>query len=223
MIDEIVLNGLLEKIRNNEYKLGEFIPSERKLAEEYGVSRFVIKETINELISKGYLDSKPSGKRVLVRTEQIEQKSETIYQALEQSKTEEFLEARMYLDDIVITLACQRATEEDLDKITEVYNQLCLDCKSDKPDILNQSWTEFHMEIANATHNSVIKTIYHLSLTLMPRYREKTLQTKLGRSRMLAEHERIYLAIKAKNVLEARLAAQIHNRKVIERYREIYK
>jgi len=214
---EMVLSGMLEKIKNNTYQVGHFIPSERKLAEEYGVSRTVVHEAIRILWANGYIDSRPGGKRILVRNENAISDKQ-LYAALEQSQVEEFLEARIYLDDIVAVLACRRATPEDLNTIEKIYERLCVYSSSENADILSNSWTQFHMEVANATHNSVLISLYHLLLTMMPTYRQNTLSTRQARLKMLKEHKDIYTALKAKDEMEALIATHLHNRNVKERY-----
>ena len=215
---EIVLSGMLEKIRDNTYQIGHFIPSERKLAEEYGVSRTVIHEAIRILWANGYIDSRPGGKRILVRNDQEKHNDKNLYETLEQSKVEEFLEARQYLDDIVAILACRRATTRDIDTIEQIYDRLSVYSTNDDSDILSNSWTQFHMEVANATHNNVIISLYHLLLTLMPTYRQNTLQTKSRRMQMLKEHKDILNALRDKDEIQTLLATHIHNRNMKERY-----
>ncbi|ADL04074.1 transcriptional regulator, GntR family [[Clostridium] saccharolyticum WM1] len=46
---------IIKKIEDKEYLPGELIPSERKMAELYGVNRMTVKRTIHALVEKGYL------------------------------------------------------------------------------------------------------------------------------------------------------------------------
>lgn len=46
---------LLEKIRGGGFKHNEQIPTERELSEEYGLSRTTVRQSINELVARGYL------------------------------------------------------------------------------------------------------------------------------------------------------------------------
>ncbi|MFL0249475.1 GntR family transcriptional regulator [Clostridium neuense] len=46
---------IVKKIEEHEYLPGELIPSERKMAEKYGVNRMTVKKAINELVKKGYV------------------------------------------------------------------------------------------------------------------------------------------------------------------------
>jgi GntR family transcriptional regulator len=50
-----IRKDMLQKISSGIYKHGDFIPSEQKLCDSYGVSRTTIRMTINSLIEDGYM------------------------------------------------------------------------------------------------------------------------------------------------------------------------
>lgn len=50
-----VKESLLEKIKSNQFKVGDLIPSESELQEEYNVSRITIRRAIQELVREGHL------------------------------------------------------------------------------------------------------------------------------------------------------------------------
>lgn len=50
---------IIKKIEEKKYLPGEAIPSERKMAEIYGVNRMTVKRAINKLVELGYLIRKP--------------------------------------------------------------------------------------------------------------------------------------------------------------------
>ncbi|NBK97574.1 MAG: GntR family transcriptional regulator [Erysipelotrichia bacterium] len=50
-----IKEAIIAKIKNREYLPGEIIPSERKLAELYGVNRMTVKNAIQLLVDEGYL------------------------------------------------------------------------------------------------------------------------------------------------------------------------
>ena len=50
-----VKESLLEKIRNNQFVVGDLIPSESELQETYRVSRITIRRAIQELVQEGHL------------------------------------------------------------------------------------------------------------------------------------------------------------------------
>ena len=62
---------LLEKIQSGEWAVGQLIPSERDLCDEYGVSRMTVREVLGSLTQSGYLVRK-QGKGTFVAEEKIE-------------------------------------------------------------------------------------------------------------------------------------------------------
>jgi DNA-binding GntR family transcriptional regulator len=54
---EQVKHSIHREIMNHTYQYGDRLPSEKELAEHYGVSRITIRRTIAELVEEGYLSS----------------------------------------------------------------------------------------------------------------------------------------------------------------------
>ena len=50
---------IIKKIEERIFLPGEMIPSERKMAETYGVNRMTVKRAIEKLVEEGYLVRKP--------------------------------------------------------------------------------------------------------------------------------------------------------------------
>ncbi len=48
-------NYILELIRTNQIKRGEFIPSEKQLSEEFNVTRMTVRSALNNLVRDGYI------------------------------------------------------------------------------------------------------------------------------------------------------------------------
>ena len=68
---------LREKIEKEEYKFGQFIPSERELAAKYGVNRLTLRKAIAILVNEGLLIPKP-GKGTYVNRPKIDSAFDTI-------------------------------------------------------------------------------------------------------------------------------------------------
>ena len=56
---KIIFDDLLEKIQNGQYEIGSRLPSEKELAEEYGVSRITSKKALEMLSDRGLVTRKP--------------------------------------------------------------------------------------------------------------------------------------------------------------------
>lgn len=55
-IHEQIKEDILSKIENNVYSCGQRLPSERRLSEDYKVSRVTIRQAISNLVSEGILE-----------------------------------------------------------------------------------------------------------------------------------------------------------------------
>ena len=50
-----IMNTIVEKIEKGDYLPGKKLPSERELAELYGVNRMTVKKAMDMLVDTGYL------------------------------------------------------------------------------------------------------------------------------------------------------------------------
>ncbi|UUZ78702.1 GntR family transcriptional regulator [Paenibacillus sp. P26] len=62
---------ILQKIEDEEYKLGDKIPSEREMAQLYGVNRMTVKHAVNRLVEEGYLKRVQGKGTFVVRTRML--------------------------------------------------------------------------------------------------------------------------------------------------------
>lgn len=51
----VLKSAIVEKIDNEEFQVGEPIPSERELMEKYQISRITVRKAVDELVNEGYL------------------------------------------------------------------------------------------------------------------------------------------------------------------------
>lgn len=67
-----IKDEILNKIRSNEYKVGEKIPTEHALCELFNVSRTTIRTALNQLTTEGYL-VRHQGKGTFVAEQKVKQ------------------------------------------------------------------------------------------------------------------------------------------------------
>lgn len=59
---------LIQEIRDGRYSVGDFLPTEFDLCEQFGASRFTVREAVKRLVQMGLVDRQPGvGTRVLAR------------------------------------------------------------------------------------------------------------------------------------------------------------
>ena len=141
---------------------GDKLPSERALATQYGVSRNVLREALRSLSEKGLLEIKP-GKGIYVanlESEKVVSRLETMLLKNQNSYRESFIdivEARTMLELNVFELASERAMDDDLKSIEKVCRKM-EQCIGDV-DMFNRFDLQFHLRLAEATHNSVFPVL----------------------------------------------------------------
>ena len=155
-----VAENLQQLILSKTIKPGERLPTERELGEQFQVSRTVIREAIRTLEARGLLESQ-TGSGTYVKAIQDEDvvNSLGMYLSLQDHTftLDSIMEVRRVLELQVVKLASMRATNEDLNQLEEILNQMFLSRK----DILSFSkWDlDFHLSIANASHNQLFRIL----------------------------------------------------------------
>jgi len=204
---ESVIEQIMDLIKSNELKPGD------KLLPE---SRGSLREAFRVLESRGLIKSKPGGGRYIREIRKNgHNNTENIILSLEKSSILELLEAREMFEVKIAELAAQRATTEDIELIEKALNKMNEE-EVLKNDEKTQSDTEFHLDIAGASHNFVFVNIIKLHLDLLKETREKTWQIPGRREKQQEEHQAIFQAIKEHNTKKAGEAMLKHLRNVKE-------
>lgn len=148
------------RIIRGDYKTGEAIPIESALSSEFGVSRTVLREAVKTLAAKGLVESRPkTGTRVLSRQEWSLLDPDVLIWGYQAGKDEQFLlemvEVRRILEPAATTLASVRATDEELTRLEELYQQM--EAASDNTEAYVQADLQFHVALLAASHNDLLQ------------------------------------------------------------------
>lgn len=212
-----VTHELEAQILKNNLQPGERLPAVQALAEQFGVSRTVIREAIGALAAKGLLEVR-HGSRTLVRRPGVEtvQQSMALYlrtgQGLDQAKVNQ---VRRVLEVEIAAIAAERRTEEDLaalktllDEMTEiVHNQADLPSHRER-FIAND--VEFHAALARATHNELFALLLNAIADIMLEVRQLGFTVPGSTDHALTAHRAIFDQIKAANPEGARYSMRQH-------------
>ena len=156
-----VSDALLEAIASGQLRVGDRLPSERALSDQFGVSRTVIRETVRGLEAKGVLA--PLGARGMVIAAVPSSRLVEAFdlyvrgaQSQELMGPEDLAEVRRTLELRLAALAAERATPDDLRAMTEALESMA----TAGPGLTAAQYdTEFHRAIARATHNPLYVTL----------------------------------------------------------------
>jgi len=214
-ISDAVAASLEKRILEGSLKPGDRLPPERELAAELGVSRPSLREAIQKLASKGMLQSRQGGGTYV--TNRLESTFLDPWQEMlgaHPTLREDLLEFRRMLEGQAAEWAAERATDEDLTRLTQAFDAMNDAFEADDLDRRSSADITFHQAIGEATHNALIG---HLSAALL-RLMQDNIRFNLGElsgipaatTLLKSQHAAIHTAILERRPAAARAAAETH-------------
>ncbi len=153
-LSDKVAETMLNTILSNRLTVGDRLPSERELGEQFGVSRTVVREAVRALVAKGLIEVRSgSGLRVAAVNATAVSESMSLYLRGGTLAFEKVQEVRALLEVHLAGLAAERASEDDIAALREIHTRM-QDEMSDV-EALARDDLEFHRLIASATHNEL--------------------------------------------------------------------
>jgi len=115
---------LEDLIIHAKLKVGERFPSEAKLAKAFGVSRVMVREAMKVLEAHGLVDI-VQGKGIIVKEPDLSSAADALSLLLQRKKATitDLWEARAALEAAVVVHACGRASQEQLQALSETAAQ----------------------------------------------------------------------------------------------------
>jgi len=222
---ELVAEDILRRIREEEWVPGKRLPSVVELAEAYGVGRSTIREAVSALKAMGWLDVRHGG-GTFVKAElpnEAKHGADLLFQGAD--SLIELLEVRRTLEIGAASLAAERRTSEDVEKLRGLIGTMesCMD-RNDTSEG-ERADADFHMAIASASGNSLLM---QLMQSISGRFAGSIRQTRelwfyreqATAARLLAEHRLIFEAIESRDKQRATELVSEHLSKVEQVLRE---
>lgn len=157
-ITDKVTNIIYERIVTKKYAPGELLPSQDKLAEEFGVSRNSIREAINRLSGRGIIESKQGiGTYILPRHGGLSNIKAFESLHLTPEDGVEIVEVRLALERTIVRLAAVKCTAELLSKIEENLLRQRDAVPLEDSEQFIQLDVEFHLLLADASNNNTFR------------------------------------------------------------------
>lgn len=206
-IYEKVVEKLKEEIASGSLLPGDPLPSERRLMESFCVSRSSLREAFRVMELLGLIESIP-GKGRFVRQPRVITDSRKSSIQLEDSAILELMEARRILDPAIAAESAMRATPSDLTRMLRVIT--ATEERLEKPKDRAQADFDFHLVLAEATHNFVFINLTRMNFDLILATHERIYNLLDDKDAFLNEHREMYDAILDHDVGKARDAASRH-------------
>lgn len=155
---DLIISQIRELIISGSIKPGEKLPPERKLAEHFGVSRSQVREAITKLQIYGIVRVQPQSGTYIVGIGIVAIEGLiTNMLKIDKADFKSLVDTRILLEKEAARLAAIHATKDDI-----VQLQTALNLYEEKLVHANGAIEEdliFHIKIAEASQNSVLKTL----------------------------------------------------------------
>ena len=209
-----VAEQLSEHIDSGSIAAGERLPSERDLAEQFGVSRPTIREAMIALEIAGRVESR-AGSGVYVSGVPS---NEVAGLPDDGPGPLELLEARYYFESDAAALAAERATKKDIKAIEKALQAMMAENR--QGGLHEEADERFHLLIARASRNSAI----HSAIRRLWNQRRTSAMSvffheklrKQGSKPVIHDHHSILDAIRKRDADAARDAMRTHLQRVID-------
>ncbi|MCH4194182.1 MAG: FadR family transcriptional regulator [Serratia liquefaciens] len=208
-----VLAQLKEGISNGTFPVGEKLPSENLLAEAFGVSRVPVREALGILEVSGIISSRQGGGHRVEQHSLLSKYQPLVLEIADPGEVEALLEMREVIEQQAACMAAERHTEQELRAIELALNDFKR-CTLDEGLIGHREDYLFHRAIMQASHNpffvQILDNMHELYLGVLVYSLSKNLGRQDERQRVIDEHQRVFMAIKARDPAAATAAMQNH-------------
>jgi GntR family transcriptional repressor for pyruvate dehydrogenase complex len=206
-IQSLVMEGALHP--------GDKLPSERELAEQFGVSRTAVREAVKGLRQKGLVEIQPGrGTFITNSTSEVMRDSlDLIVKVGLSNGVVNLNEVRTLLEPGIAALAAERVTEADLQTMEQAIE--AMDAAMHDADAFAEADLEFHLALASATQNRLIPILLDPIVDLLREHRKRIFLVEGGPQRGQYHHRRILAAVGRRDPAAAREAMCDHLTQVL--------
>lgn len=206
-IEQLILRGILRP--------GERLPSERDLAEKFGVSRPSLRAAVATLQERGLLTSRAGAGMYI---------SDALGSAFPQALTDlfanhdeaffDYVAFRRDMEGLAAERAAKQGSDTDRKIIDTIYQKMQTAHQKRNPTEEAALDAEFHLSIIEASHNTIMlhmmRAMYALLSESVFYNRQVMFKRRITRDMLLDQHQAINSAIQAQDPKAARNAVNSH-------------
>ncbi len=214
LLSKSVEDAIIDAVQSKKLEAGTKLPSELELCEQFGVSRTVVREALRVLHARGLIDIQ-KGKGMFVREVSGQSAADPLRFYLrmnfERSYVMDIVHARQILEPAVVELASRNRTQEDI--VRMAHDLELLKTCADEFAELSRIDTQFHIDIARASGNSLMPLLLEPIHRLIPEIKSTVYATvQDARDSAVVWHQKILDEIVKGNAGAARNAMVQHLR-----------
>jgi GntR family transcriptional repressor for pyruvate dehydrogenase complex len=209
-LSDTVAAEILSTILERGLRVGDRLPSERELGEQFGVSRTVVREAVRSLVARGVIDSRVgSGLHVAEANPESVTSSMSLFLRIGRTiEYEKIHEVRAAIETQVAEYAAARATDDEVERLREVCERMAE--VLDDIELASDADVAFHQELARAAHNELFGIMLDSIGDILYEIRRSTMDIPGSGAKGLRAHRRIFEGVAARDPSRARQAMVKH-------------
>jgi GntR family transcriptional repressor for pyruvate dehydrogenase complex len=219
-----VVKILIDRIHKGELKVGQRLPSEEKLCEEFGSSRTVVREALQQLKAMGVVRSR-SGSGTYVTEGQLEQLGDSLQlysaRADDYDVWSELLELRLLIETESVRRLATLGNPAALSPVWEALETM----RQSTQDLeaFARADVAFHEAIVKASGNDLFVTVHRAVIPIALRFAQATYYSIGQVQENLDGHQRIFDALMHRNEEEASREMRDHLQLSAKNIEKIFK
>lgn len=208
-IAEEVADRIRMLILHGTFPAGRPMPSERRLREQFGVSRGSIRDALRILETIGLLETR-HGQGTFPKELTVDRLVSPLASVMtyRQDLQDELMDVRRMFEPAVARAAATRATEEDFADLQRILDAQRRKLKTGQSAIVED--TAFHATLARSTRNRVVMSIMATLNDLLVESRTLSLKQKGRPQRSVEGHEAVVAALRCRDAEGAARAMYKH-------------
>ena len=212
-----IVADVREALFERRYRPGDFLGTEKDIAARHGVSRMVARDALRTLEGLGIVAiarGAGGGARITHGNPQLFAEALAVQLELADIEREEIMTAQGAIEGLAAELAARHATPAQVVSLKNLVDEA--EERLDDLDAFTRSSLQFHLGVAEASHNRVLHyqlvSLQHVSWPT----RNRTLNRAVAR-KILDAHRRLVALIAARDAAGARQFMEAHVGMIRER------
>lgn len=166
-ISDEILGQIRDAVFSGKFQVGDRLPNERKLAEQFAASRTSVREALRALEQAGMIHIKKGvngGVFIADMDHRLVSKPFQTLLQLRKVSLDHIVEVRLTFEPVAARLAAERAKPEDLRELGEVIEKMTQVIEAGEPPRSHD--LKFHKLIARAAGNPILEMLAESMLEL---------------------------------------------------------
>jgi DNA-binding FadR family transcriptional regulator len=204
-----IVDQIERRIVAGDLKVGDQLPPEPELAQQFAVSRTAVREAVKALCEKGLIEIRPGRGTFVINEGPSVRHSLGLLMKFDSAEgSQSLVEVREILEPEIAALAAMRITDEYIAAMQEAVNTM--ETALDNVDVFVEADLDFHLALAEATQNLIIPAMIDTIIDLLREQRKRTGSVNGGLKRGQYHHKKILEAVIRRDPKAAKVAMQRH-------------